>query len=359
MTKKKDITRIEDLSEFLHENSSEVPDFSLTPEEEPLDFSKETEEASFSEDSSDHFSEDFAENFSDTFPEDGAQDDHSITFDDPSPFPEETLTEAKEEQEKIEEEIEEEIKNEDFPPLVDTFSPPPLHVPPLADLKEDLKVQQEHLSFTATPQRENNPSFALIIREIATQDRQAIKDLVISILEGQVPSLSALEQGLDLGTLFISQISKYASILLAHKVREYTDNITWGPSEVLLPHSQVKLSFRGIMGEAELKNQKQQQQITPVKERDILYITHASDIDGQKIEQYLGVVSAECYANALEIHQLGHRDSPLMKQLQDQAKQWLANALVHVAIHSEKMAEDPHLFHVRAQASAAICSPKV
>ena len=245
MSKKDDLTRIEDLEEFVH-----VAD----PFEE-----KEGEEGGEGESAVDD------DAFGD-FPSVPEEGDQEVEFgeetqsleeeSDPSlPSDEWPQVEESEESNEAEEgeafgEAEEIVEVEEAAKIEEVEKPPEKVAPHApgkgpdearAELPESRpKVNdppKEIQTVTADPAHsrfssERGPSFSIVIRNIEDEEiKEEIKHLLTTI----GLKIDPFERGLALGQVLIGQISEYCAIFLAHKLRNLDVDIKFGLSEQIHP----------------------------------------------------------------------------------------------------------------------------
>lgn len=329
---RKDLTRIEDLSEFLHQEDPEleskfgdfnrpepsttgisidalddnfnettpefgelpaVPDEDQVPPEIPMDNSSEeiaTEdsfgEAVFSEEQS-IFQEEAAQEF---------LEEESPSWD--LPTEEETVSfeEASEEiSEEVPEESVESIDSlETFEPLIEEDVATEEEIPPAMTTPEkfeDVKTFAQHFSYGKSTGG-GNPPFSLIARHIKYKDDA---DNILALLRefGLVTKTTEAEtiKALELGTLLVPQISEYTAIVLAHKLRRYDLDLEVGLSDEIHPSKSGETNPRGLVKKESLKQNKSESlklKDSPHQMKDVI-VTTASSIEGYVIQKHLGV----------------------------------------------------------------------
>ena len=283
---KKDLTRIEDLGEFIHELNedeettsfddfpSEVPDLPVSEEEsESLDFGSsedsspfETSFASEEENTSDfglNFESSEGEAITDPVSEtDFTTSDFDTSFTDETPAwatPEATQEEATSwdaPKEEVTEEIPEKTAEPQWDAPIEEITPSPVYTPPEKEYKtpetfEDLKKFSESSSFSGMA-TEGNPSFSVLIKNV-----RYIEDVndIISLMR-ELNLLSDSEEQtrgrLMRGMLLVPRISEYAAIFLAHKLRRFDIDIQIGLSDEIHPPKHQETPETGIVSKFNL-----------------------------------------------------------------------------------------------------------
>lgn len=396
----KDLTRIEDLAEFLHdeddsalfdeEESSEemgeppsipsledledsedetppVPDFTEeasseesfeSPEFEASEFEAQTEENSFGNtDFGGEFetSESDSEGFSDDFqmesePSEETQDDQGIDFGGET----EEATEEEEpevsfggdddqadEFETTEEEIEEPQESHVFTPAsVEAYSPELETRAPSKPQQnfEDLKQFAESISYGAVAQG-GNPPFSLILRGIHYQEDA--NDIMIILREHGLVSdenEQSLEQGLANGSLLISQISEYSAIYLAHRFRRFDLDVMVGLADEVHPSQSYDADARGLVSKQNIKQNINESFDLERAPIKIqdIILTTTPTLEDYNIREYLGVVSHHAILSAEEIEEF----SPLKEQTGDEVIDALQRDLQSVIEQHGSSGED-------------------
>ncbi len=338
--KKKDLTRIEDLGEFIHELnsdeesfsldefSSEVPDLPSEPSDpftsnesesefgssfdSPTDFnstSEESEEAPLFSETTEVEGSGWGEEVSEEAPswntpsEDEQTDETSFgtdtgseeissfgetSWDAPSEVPEEK-TEAFESAPPEE--------NNDWDKPLDEPAPAPIYAPPEKEYKApetfvDLKQFSESSSFTGMA-TEGNPSFSVLIKNV--RYLEDVNDIIILLKELKL--LSDTEEQtknrLMRGMLLVPRISEYAAIYLAHKLRRFDIDIQLGLSDEIHPPKHQETPETGIVSKLSLyQNQTHQFNFDdPKLEISQIIVSATSQLEGHQILRYMGVAS--------------------------------------------------------------------
>ena len=276
---KKDLTRIEDLGEYLHELNSEEETFEVDqsadlpelPTEETSFESTTFDSESFSsaEDSFTQGSEEQVPDFQETEVNFNPSEEES-DFAAPD-FTNESTAEVEEETlpydkpaEVFDSSKDEEITNfespsfEEFPEEVQELAPisePSFQKP---ETFEDLKKFAEHTSPSGMGV-EGNPSFSVLLKDIKyIEDVHDILSL-LKELELLTDSEETVKQRLLRGHLLVPRISEFAAIFLAHKLRRFDIDIQVGLSDEIHPPKHQEKSETGIVSKSNLyQNQSHQ-----------------------------------------------------------------------------------------------------
>jgi uncharacterized protein YbjQ (UPF0145 family) len=350
MTGKKDLTRIEDLSEFIHQDDEESDNLFATvsddvedPEELPSlddleenedEFNISSDEDMFSEKTSLHDLVDESEvhqsdQFADSNDEDNEFesqiDSNPISFGDEEDF------------ELSEEEVDFSVEpvNTDFDDQSFSEAEPDENIQPAAEVEEDTSPPLEHLhTFTAkepapeiTPPRVppekfddirqfgesivygkitagGNPPYSVMIQNIKFQeDAEDIAILLreIGLLNNE--NEQAYTEALKNGALLVSQLGEYAAIYLAHKLRRFDLDLRLGLSEEIHPSKNYETNDKGLIRKENLRQNKQESvslQEAPQRLEHILVMT-ANTPEGYRIHRYLGVVTSHRIVDEQEL----------------------------------------------------------
>ena len=314
---KNDLTRIEDLSEFVHQLDNDLdsqlddggskgslpatpvdidtldeqessfsddfsstdieisdlteptePDFQLSSSDLDIVDSSETEEVPFASSI-----DDFA-----TSSEFNTEEDLNTTDDDFSSPP------IEEDEVVIEEVL--------TVPTSSTQPPPPISPP---ETFKDIRQFAHNISYGQVT-RAGNPPFTLLIRDISYTDD--IEDIKIILTEYGLytdENKQLVDKSLSNGSLILPQLSEFSAIFLANKLRRFSGDIQLGLSEEIHPSKGVNKQFKGLISKENLlrnthagKNlQREQFSINSI------LLTTTPTIHGQEIRDYLGITTAD------------------------------------------------------------------
>lgn len=346
---KKDLTRIEDLGEFIHElNNDEdfLPDLPASEEETPafeessLDFGTTEEAPAFGEESpsfeasGDSFTTpdettDFGSSFetsSDTTSEtDFGTSDFASSSDD-TPFSlsdEESKTEEPKEEESQTASWNTDVPLNDeslfgetttpsltsTPESVSSFesssepeytpTPEPEPTPYVQDKEyktpetfEDLKKFSESSSFTGMA-TEGNPSFSVLIKNV--RYIEDVNDIVTLLRELNLlmDPEDQIKGRLMRGMLLVPRVSEFAAIFLAHKLRRFDIDIQVGLSDEIHPPKHQETPETGIVSKFNLyQNQTHHFHFDdPKLEISQIIVAATPSLEGYQVLRYMGVAS--------------------------------------------------------------------
>lgn len=350
---KKDLTRIEDLGEYLHElheEEEDIPDFPAentienSEEDSPFESSFESSfdssddspfdssfETSFtSEDDQEEDEEETSANFL-SESEESSNFETNIDFSD-TPFEQEdtfTLSETLDvEPESL----------EDITPMPEPILSP-LFEAPVNEFKspenfEDLKKFAESTSFTGMS-AEGNPSFSVLIRNV--QFIEDVNDIIALMRELKLinDTEEELKSRLMRGTLLVPRISEYAAIYLAHKLRRFDIDIQVGLSDEIHPPKHKEAPEVGMVSKFNLyQNQSHHFHFDDPK-LDISHIIVAATpgLEGHQVVRYQGVASEHKMIESYLVEDENSEEIPryyqeLAQKLKAHALRAHANAVV-------------------------------
>lgn len=309
MSNKKDLTRIEDLGEYLHQlddDADDVPAF----ESEPSEFSSPTEEETPAEDFSAGF-ESEGESFSTDFSED------TETFSESSDFnSEEGFSFEEEETSPVEEPVEFETpafetepeEAESFEALANpveeipfTPAPPPEEIVPVMPEPEarkepetfaDVKAFAESTHFTDSGV-EGNPSFSVLLKNV--RFAEDVSDILVLLKEFKLLTGSEEETRSRLmrGQLLIPRISEFTAIFIAHKLRRFDVDLQVGLADDIHPPKHHEAPEVGVVSKQSLyQNQQHHFQFDDSKlELSQIIVAATPTLEGYQVLRYLGVAS--------------------------------------------------------------------
>jgi uncharacterized protein YbjQ (UPF0145 family) len=415
-SEKTDMTRIEDLSDFLHEEDPEVDEKLEKSEEENNSFKEvednndflsqdddetENDNNELADDSSfgnsDEFEEETQPNFE--IPEEFSQGDHQDETDDQDDFEQsEDVNESSEfdsfsdNEEDSEENSEDNLENDsetefnsDFslseeeddtiensvtletPELPDTSDVEaqsldeninefiqPLETPnlPIESVNTTHKTQenfQELREYGNAISYGNvttggNPPFSIILRNIIyKEDAEDIFSILKEFGVVTTETEHTTRQGLDSGSLLISQISEYSAIFLAHKFRRFNLDIRIGLSEQLHHSKSYEGNGKGLVTKDNIHQNINEEvlvkhKISDVKDVILVTTTNLNDFD---VHRYIEVITSHTLisheqledidAEVVSYHtSINHIYQELATELKSQAYKRGANAVTGI-----------------------------
>jgi hypothetical protein len=342
--KKKDLTRIEDLGEFLHEESgTDFPDFTQ---------SEESPSSESSESTNDFGNLDFGT--TEEFPSESPVEETTIVEGPAFTFPDE-FEEKKEEtspevplfgeDEPIANLVEETLTNV-FPEKTRSLSfetqaleePTPVYTPEPVykqpETFEEVKRFAEESSFTGMGV-EGNPSFSVLLRNVKYVED--VNDILILLKELQLLSDGEEEtkKRLTRGHLLVPRISEYAAILLTHKLRRFDIDIQMGLSDEIHPPKHHEAPETGLTSRHTLhQNQSHNFHFDhPKLEISQVIVSATPTLQGYQVVRYLGVASEHKTIDAELVEDESSEDVPryyqeLAQKLRAHAVKAHSNAIV-------------------------------
>lgn len=363
---KKDLTRIEDLGEFLHElnaedealtdYSAELPDLPVsdddpfatpseeTPAEEPAfgssDFGSSSEETTdFG--STDFGSSDFGSSSEEptfgssefeslteeTFaakteePSFGSNDDFGSDFPSDPVEPEKTKTETS---------FNSSWDTDTAMTEPEEVKPEPVFTPSkefkTPETFEDLKKFSESSSFTGMA-TEGNPSFSVLVKNV--RFIEDINDIIILMKELNLltDSEEQVKGRLMRGMLLIPRVSEYAAIFLAHKLRRFDVDIQVGLSDEIHPPKHQETPETGIVSKFNLfQNQNHHFHFDdPKLEISQIIVAATPSLEGYQVLRYMGVASEHKMLDSHIVEDEGSDEVP--RHYQELAQKLKAHAL--------------------------------
>lgn len=347
-----DLTRIEDLSEFMHEEDPELEDIfgdfnkakasgtstdvaseldlnelqdldsvedDLPPalpeaaqndfnDDSNLDFNSEAEQEISFESSAFDTTEDSSQN-GDTLEDSPFElsDDAAETSWDVTEVANEITDENTEESSDLSfgDEIDE---PEAFTAAFEAGEEQPPYTPPISSPEKFEEVQNFAQNFSyGQIEGGGNPPFSIIIRHLKYESDA--EDILIMLREfGLVTDQNTQEtqKALELGSLLIPQISEYSAIILAHKLRRFDLDLEVGLSDEVHPSKSGEVNPRGLMKKDSLRQNKIEQfkkdeDDTPSKE---IIVSTTATLEGHIIKKYIGVQTSFAIVDEEELERL-------------------------------------------------------
>lgn len=356
-----DLTRIENLTEFIHEEDSEVdsifetlssqqsdkknksnhddesvimdldeleneledkiednPDTSDLPPAFPEEILEDSTHFSFenTEENSDvnfeELTEDLAEETSDPF---------SFTFDstdEQSTFEDSTNDSFESSQNEAEETIFNETSFTENNFEDDSFlNSPSESIPPVLNIPEklaDLKQFASEFSYGKSNIGAGNPPFSIILRNIKYKDDvEDIKRLLNEFEIMNEHNQADFETSLEMGALLISQVSEFSAIVLAHKLRRFDLDLEVGLSDEINPPKSGEKNAKGLIKKETIKQNTKEQLNLADSDFSIadIIMTTSQNIPNYKILDYNGVHSVMSIIDEDDLEKLQYVDKTL------------------------------------------------
>ena len=178
---------------------------------------------------------------------------------------------------------------------------------------------------------ECNPPFSVIAKNIRYLEDSA--EILTLLKEIGFPEdmLSQFKRQIERGTLLVPRISEFAAIYLCHKLRHLKVDLTMGLSEILHPPKHSSELDRGLVSKRSLtQNQVHKFDFkTDTADAKNIILSTLTHLEGHTIEKYLGMATEHSF---LESHLVENEASDLIHQSYDELAQKLkAHALENKA----------------------------
>ena len=306
-TEDQDLTRIEDLSEFLHQEDSSL-DLVFDNFSSSLDSSSDSPSDSSDELTSLESLPELPPDLPQDSPEEEiffeatSLDDNSL--DDLGEFQFEensfvdTITEEIQEAEPL---VEEDNYFEEIPePIVETYTN-------TSEKFEDVKTFAQNFSYGKASVGGGNPPYTIIARHIKyKEDAESILDLLneFGIINEQ--NEKDTQRAMELGSVIIPQISEFTAIVLAHKLRRFDLDLEVGLSDEIHPSKSGESNPRGLLKKDSLKqNRIESVNLTELEHSiDDIIVTTMPSIPGYYVESYIGVQTTFSIVEEAELERL-------------------------------------------------------
>lgn len=152
-----------------------------------------------------------------------------------------------------------------------------------------------------------NPPYSVVIRNIVfEEDVESILAILKELNVVNDKNLNETKYALEIGSLLIPQISEYAAIIIAHKLRRFDCDIELGLSDELHPPKNGDHNPRGLSKKDSLRQNhaqlyKKTDQETNLKD---IIVSTTSHLESYEIEKYLGIHSSIAIIDQEELDRL-------------------------------------------------------
>jgi len=157
---------------------------------------------------------------------------------------------------------------------------------------QDLKKFAENTSLSGMA-TEGNPSFSLLIKQV--RYIEDVNDIIILLKELKLlqDPEEQIKARLSRGTLLIPRISEFAAIFLAHKLRRLDIDIQVGPSDEIHPPKYQEDAEIGLVTKHNLyQNQNHHFHFSDQKlDLNQIIISAIAQLEGYQVIKYIGVAS--------------------------------------------------------------------
>ena len=207
---------------------------------------------------------------------------------------------------------EEESVVEEFTPEPDPAArPEPVAPPAPKESFEEVKQFAKNISYGVVAAG-GNPPYSLIIKNI--RFKEDAEDILIVLREHGLVNdgnEDTMRQGLDNGSILISQISEYSAIYLAHRMRRFDVELLVGLSEELHPSKTYDKTNVGLVTKKTLKkNRKDNMDLSdkPVSLDNILMAT-TPGLESYMVKKYISIATEHRVIDEDELEVLQHAKS--------------------------------------------------
>lgn len=195
---------------------------------------------------------------------------------------------------------------------------------------QDTKSFTEHAVLTDLA-AECNPPFSVIAKNIRYLEDS--EEIIVLLKEIGFPEdmLGQFKRQIERGTLLVPRISEYAAIYLCHKLRHLKIDLTLGLSDILHPPRHTSELDRGLVSKRSLtQNQVHKFDFkTDTADAKNIILSTLTHLEGHTIEKYLGMATEHSF---LESHLVESEASDMIHQSYDELAQKLkAHALENKA----------------------------
>lgn len=341
-----EVQEIEEEAQLQEEVENEIEEAMAADTDDENDFSGDSfEETSFSDsDDDDTFGES-------SFSEDEAEEEQS--FSEPEEEAEESFDSAQEE------EIEQESFSEPEPELEPEPAPAPEPTPEF--YQEPVQTQAP-----APTKRENfqdvnefgnsisygnvaaggNPPFSIILRKIKyVEDSERIIEILREHGLCDDGNESDFRQGLNNGSMLVSQLSEYSAIYLAHKFRRFDLEILVGLADEIHPSKNYDMDYKGLVRKENLRQNKAETLSLEdqVIEIDSILLATTPTLENYRIDRYLGLVSTHVLIDEKEFQKLQEADTgnidpdELLAEIEEEIAAEEKSTTAHVEVGLEEI----------------------
>lgn len=172
---------------------------------------------------------------------------------------------------------------------------------------EDVKSFAQNFSYGKASMSGGNPPYTIIARNIRYQDdAENILDILREFGINDEQNEKDTQKAMEFGALIIPQISEYTAIIIAHKLRRFDLDLQVGLSDEVHPSKTGGENPRGLLKKDSLKqNRSESLKLSDLDTsiKDIIISTTAA-IPGYFVESYIGVQTTFVVVEEAELEKL-------------------------------------------------------
>ncbi len=156
-----------------------------------------------------------------------------------------------------------------------------------------------------------NPPFSIVLRKIRyLEDSERIIEILREHGLCDESNEADFQQGLNNGSMLISQLNEYSAIYLAHKFRRFDLEILVGLSDEVHPSKNYDMDYKGLVRKENLTQNKNEtfsleEQVIQV---EAILLATTPTLENYRIDRYLGLVSAHIMIEEEEFQRLQETD---------------------------------------------------
>lgn len=164
-----------------------------------------------------------------------------------------------------------------------------------------------------------NPPFSIVLRKIKyLEDSERIIEILREHGLCDESNEGDFQQGLNNGSMLVSQLNEYSAIYLAHKFRRFDLEILVGLSDEVHPSKNYDMDYKGLVRKENLTQNKNEtfsleEQVIQV---EAILLATTPTLENYRIDRYLGLVSAHIMIEEEEFQRLQETD---LKNKNDEA----------------------------------------
>jgi len=152
-----------------------------------------------------------------------------------------------------------------------------------------------------------NPPYSLIVRNLKYEDdKESILGILTEFGIVTEQNLAETTKALEMGHLLVPQINEYSAIILAHKLRRFDCDLEVGLSDEVHPSKSGEQNPKGLVKKESLRQNISESYVantTKVESKEII-VTTTAQLEGYKIHKYVGVRTSFAIVDEEELERL-------------------------------------------------------